>query len=79
MGSGTTTPARHADGGRGRRSLLCPELDRRRIPTYSSYTDVSYPYVVPRTSGLIPKSSPGHPHLGHRFVPRAPDEKEGHH
>ena len=57
---------RHADLMRDMLAMLCLGLDCRRIATYSSYTDVTHPHVVPRTLDL----SPGHPHVGHRFIPR---------
>jgi len=70
LASGSKRPPSRRHGGRrgGRETdtprlcrdpaaVLCPGLDRRKIPTYSSYTDVTRPHVVPRTLRLIPRSS----------------------
>ena len=48
---------RHADVVRDSLIMLCPGRDRRKIPTYSSYTDVTHPHVVHRAHRLIPRSS----------------------
>ena len=57
---------RHADTRRDSLITLCPAPEGRKIATYSSYTDVTRPHVVPGHPDL----SPGHPHVDHRFVPR---------
>ena len=57
---------RHADRMRDTLIMLCLELDRRKIPICSSYTNVTHPHVVTEFVDL----SPGHPHVDHRFVPR---------
>ena len=49
--------SRHADVRPDMLIVLYLEPDRRKIPTFSSYTDVTHPHVVPSTRGLIPRSS----------------------
>lgn len=66
---------RHADFKRNMLTMLCLDRDRRKIATYSSYTDVTHPHIVHSTSTypqvihtLTTGLSPGGFHKGPRTI-----------